>query len=99
MSLNESSEDPRFIVWFDIDNTLYSASTRISQAMGQRIHAYFVSLGLSEEEASGLHHKYYTEYGLALRGLTRHHDIDPLDFDQKCDGTLPLEEMIEPNPA
>jgi hypothetical protein len=31
-------KDPRSIVWFDIDNTLYSASTKISQAMGQRIH-------------------------------------------------------------
>lgn len=31
-------KDPRAIVWFDIDNTLYSASTKISQAMGQRIH-------------------------------------------------------------
>ena len=30
--------DDRAIVWFDIDNTLYSASTRISQAMGERIH-------------------------------------------------------------
>ena len=24
--------------------------------------------------------------------------IDPLDFDRKCDGSLPLEEMIPPNP-
>jgi hypothetical protein len=24
---------------------------------------------------------------------------DPLDFDQKCDGALPLEDMIKPNPA
>ncbi|KAI6035156.1 pyrimidine 5-nucleotidase [Pisolithus orientalis] len=91
-------EDPRMIIWFDIDNTLYSASTKISQAMGQRIHAYFVSMGLDEDEASDLHFKYYTQYGLALRGLTRHHDIDPLDFDRKCDGTLPLEELIQPNP-
>ncbi|KAG5342535.1 hypothetical protein C0989_000663 [Termitomyces sp. Mn162] len=37
--------------------------------------AYFVKLGLSHEEASELHLKYYTQYGLALRGLTRHHDI------------------------
>ena len=58
--------------------------------MGTRIHgwsdfslkdsthtssAYFVSLGLGHEEASELHLKYYTQYGLALRGLTRHHDI------------------------
>ncbi|KAG2042336.1 pyrimidine 5-nucleotidase [Suillus americanus] len=91
-------EDPKPIVWFDIDNTLYSASTKISQAMGQRIHAYFVTLGLDDEEASELHHKYYTQYGLALRGLTRHHDIDPMDFDRKCDGTLPLDDLITPDP-
>ena len=23
---------------------------------------------------------------------------DPLDFDQKCDGSLPLEELLQPNP-
>jgi hypothetical protein len=37
--------------------------------------AYFMTLGLSNEEASELHHKYYTTYGLALRGLIRHHDV------------------------
>lgn len=30
--------DDRVVVWFDIDNTLYSASAKISQAMGARIH-------------------------------------------------------------
>ncbi|KIJ99381.1 hypothetical protein K443DRAFT_102294 [Laccaria amethystina LaAM-08-1] len=91
--------DDRVVVWFDIDNTLYSASAKISQAMGARIHAYFVSLGLDHEEASELHLRYYTQYGLALRGLTRHHEIDPLDFDRKCDGSLPLEEMIKYDPT
>jgi hypothetical protein len=59
--------------------------------MGERIHgisiytsfafrltmhsAYFLGLGLEEDRASELHHKYYTEYGLALRGLVRHHEI------------------------
>ncbi|KAH8113236.1 pyrimidine 5-nucleotidase [Phellopilus nigrolimitatus] len=91
--------DDRAIVWFDIDNTLYSASSNIADAMGQRIHAYFVSLGLDDAEASALHLKYYKTYGLALRGLVRHHDVDTLDFDRRCDGMLPLEEMIHPNPA
>ncbi|KAJ2936703.1 hypothetical protein H1R20_g390, partial [Candolleomyces eurysporus] len=93
-----TSNDDRPIVWFDIDNTLYSTSAKISHAMGERIHAYFVSLGLTHEEASELHLRYYTQYGLALRGLTRHHDVDPLDFDQKCDGSIPLEEMISFSP-
>ena len=34
-----------------------------------------MSLGLDEDKASELHHRYYTEYGLALRGLVRHHEI------------------------
>jgi len=67
--------------------------------MGVRIHAYFVGLGHSEEEASELHHKYYTQYGLALRGLVRHHEVDALDFDKKCDGSLPLEDMLKPDPV
>ncbi|KAJ3989692.1 pyrimidine 5-nucleotidase [Lentinula detonsa] len=93
-------QDERLItVWFDIDNTLYSTSAKISQAMGVKIHNYFVKLGLSDREASDLHHKYYTQYGLALAGLIRHHDVDPLDFDLNCDQALPLEEMIFPNPA
>lgn len=67
--------------------------------MTQRIHAFFVSLGLPEDEAHRLHMHYYKEYGLALRGLTRHHNIDGLDFDKACDQTLPLEEALKPDPA
>ena len=36
---------------------------------------YFVRLGIDQERASELHHNYYVQYGLALRGLTRHHDV------------------------
>jgi pyrimidine and pyridine-specific 5'-nucleotidase len=73
-------------------------------------------MGLSHEEASELHHRYYAQYGLALRGLKRNHDVgnvvakqnsthmlislaDVLDFDRKCDGSLPLENMISYNPT
>ena len=98
---NSAGADERPVVFLDIDNTLYSASSKISQAMGERIHggyisiicgpfliviaAYFVSLGLEEERASELHHKYYTEYGLALRGLVRHHEIGEVaQFNALC---------------
>jgi len=94
-----ASTDDRYIVWFDIDNTLYSVSSQISAAMGDRIHAYFVTLGLDHDKASELHHRYYSQYGLALRGLVRHHDIDPSDFDEKCDCSLPLEDMLKPDPS
>ncbi|KAH8830441.1 pyrimidine 5-nucleotidase [Flagelloscypha sp. PMI_526] len=85
-------------LFLDIDNTLYSANTNISKAMGTRIANYFVNLGLEKSEASKLHLEYYTKYGLALRGLVAHHGIDPLDFDRKCDQSLPLEEMLSPDP-
>jgi hypothetical protein len=39
------------------------------------LEAYFVSLGLSDEEATDLNLHYYSTYGLALRGLVRYHDI------------------------
>jgi hypothetical protein len=34
---------------------------------------------LSDDEARDLHNHYYKEYGLAIRGLVRHHKVDPLD--------------------
>ncbi len=35
-------------------------------------------MGLDDAEASELHLKYYTQYGLALAGLVRHHDVGQL---------------------
>jgi len=95
----EHTHDDRLVVFFDIDNTLYSPSTKIAEAMGVKIRAYIVSLGLSstDEDASRLQSQYYTQYGLTLRGLRHNHGIDPLDFDKKCDGAVPLEEMLSPD--
>lgn len=65
--------------------------------MGQRIHAYFLGLGLPEAEAKALHTRYYKEHGLAIRGLLKHHsDIDPLDYDRRVDGSLPLDDLLKP---
>jgi pyrimidine and pyridine-specific 5'-nucleotidase len=79
--------------------------------------AYMVSLGLSDETASTLRSQYYTQYGLTLRGLRRHHGVgstippplhpgkalilylvDPLVYDKECDGSLPLEDLLIPDP-
>lgn len=38
---------------------------------------------------------YYKNYGLAIRGLQHHHpEFDATDFDRKCDGALPLEDLL-----
>ena len=85
------------IAFFDIDNCLYKRSTKIAELMAERIRAYFHGMGLSEEDAKTLHTTYYKTYGLAIRGLVKHHQIDPLDYDRKCDASLPLEEILRPD--
>ena len=45
-----------------------------------------------------LHQKYYTEYGLAIEGLVRHHKVDPLEYNRKVDDALPLDGVITPDP-
>jgi len=86
-------------VFFDIDDTLYSSRFKIAPAMVERVHAYIVSLGISDEKAYELRSQYYTQYGLTLRGLRRHHGVDPLVYDKECDGSLPLEDMLSPDPC
>lgn len=68
--------------------------------MGERIHAYFLGLGLPPDEAGALHQRYYSEHGLAIRGLLKNHSgIDPLDYDRRVDGSLPLDGLLKPEAA
>jgi len=60
---------------------------------------FFVNhLSMDPDDAVMLHHKYYKEYGLAIEGLTRHHKVDPLEFNRKVDDALPLDEILKPDP-
>lgn len=60
---------------------------------------FFVKhLDLTTEDAHMLHQKYYKEYGLAIEGLTRHHKIDPLEFNYEVDDALPLDDILKPDP-
>lgn len=63
---------------FDLDNTLYSASERLS-AQTNRLLGTFVSefLGVDLEEARRIQKAYFREYGLTLRGLMVNHGLDP----------------------
>lgn len=85
------------IVFFDLDNTLYSPSTGIDKLMVQRIEEYCEKLGMSRQEASDVGLKYYSTYGLAIRGFLKHHNVDPIDYDDFVDGGLPLEQKLHPS--
>lgn len=67
--------------------------------MADLIDKYFVEhLSLQWDDAVRLHKEYYQSYGLAIEGLVRHHQIDPLEYNTKVDDALPLEDIIKPNP-
>ncbi|KAJ1921835.1 suppressor of deletion of TFIIS [Tieghemiomyces parasiticus] len=87
------------VFYFDIDNCLYPVDTGIIYLMKDRIDAYARKIGIPAADARRLCESYYRDYGLAVRGLIRHHTIDPVDYDREVDGALPLETILTPNPA
>jgi pyrimidine and pyridine-specific 5'-nucleotidase len=66
--------------------------------MADLIDQYFAThLSLPWEDAVRLHKEYYQNYGLAIEGLVRHHQIDPLEYNAEVDDALPLQGVIKPN--
>ncbi|KAI7818606.1 HAD-like domain-containing protein [Gamsiella multidivaricata] len=97
-SATHGVQDER-VFFFDIDNCLYPKSSGIPYLMKQRIEQYFRDSGIPHHEVETLAHRYYVDYGLAIRGLIeKHPDIDISDYDDKVDGGLPLENILKPKP-
>ncbi|KAL8382684.1 hypothetical protein RB595_006459 [Gaeumannomyces hyphopodioides] len=96
---SNGADRPKKVFFFDIDNCLYPKSAKVHDLMADLIDQYFAKhLSLSYNEAVRLHKEYYQNYGLAIEGLVRHHEIDPLEYNSKVDDALPLEGIIKPNP-
>ncbi|HEV6967886.1 pyrimidine 5'-nucleotidase [Roseateles sp.] len=74
--------NPRDRVWlFDLDDTLHNASHRAFRELNASMTAYIVNhLGLAEDEAVALRHRYWLRYGATLTGLQRHHGVRPAHF-------------------
>ncbi|TVY14301.1 Uncharacterized protein LARI1_G006791 [Lachnellula arida] len=87
--------DTRPVFFFDIDNCVRK---KVHDHMTVLIDAYFMKhLELDQEEAYRLHQEYYKTYGLAIEGLVRHHQIDPLEYNLQVDDALPLDEILAPD--
>jgi putative hydrolase of the HAD superfamily len=66
---------------FDLDETLYPASTGLFRLVGKRIHHYICeTLQLEPGEARDLQKEYWRRCGTSLYGLMLYHDIDPDPF-------------------
>ena len=78
----QSDTPPGIDTWvFDLDNTLYSASSNLFDQVSDRIGQYIASfLGVDREEAHRLQKKYWREHGTSLRGLMTLHACKPEEF-------------------
>jgi len=69
-------------IWiFDLDDTLHNASAHIFPIMNRAMTRYMMeALDLDEPAAHKMRQHYWRIYGATLKGLMRHHDIDPHHF-------------------
>jgi putative hydrolase of the HAD superfamily len=73
---------PRIETWvFDLDNTLYPASSSLFPQIDVRMRRFIAErLHLSLDDAFALQKRYYREFGTTLRGLMLVHNIEPEAF-------------------
>lgn len=69
-------------VWvFDLDDTLHNASAHIFPVMNGAMTQYIQStLNMDLKTADHLRKHYWRIYGATLKGLMRHHDVNPHHF-------------------
>ena len=72
----------RIETWvFDLDNTLYPASSSLFPQIDVRMRRFIAErLHLSLDDAFALQKRYYREFGTTLRGLMLAHHIEPEAF-------------------
>jgi putative hydrolase of the HAD superfamily len=80
--LSLAAPPARVDTWvFDLDNTLYPATSDLWPKIDQRITLYLGAIfGLDGMSSRALQKYYYERYGTTLRGLMEEHDIRPEDF-------------------
>lgn len=86
-------------LFFDLDDTLYPASTGLWKAIKERMNIYMQErMGIPAEQVPQLREQYFKMYGTTLRGLEERHHVDREDF-LAFVHDLPLQEYLTPNPT
>ena len=87
------------IVFFDLDDTLYTNSSGLFVEVGQRIESWTAqALGISLEEARALRHRYYMTYGTTMAGLLREHPHVDIDSYLTYVHDVDVSQYLEPHP-
>jgi len=83
---------------FDLDHTLYPASSQLFRQLGANIEALLMrELDLPQPEASKVRQSYWQDHGTTLAGMMHHHGTDPHTYlaeVQQIDFSV-----LAPNPA
>jgi putative hydrolase of the HAD superfamily len=66
---------------FDLDNTLYPASTDLFSQINVKMSNYIMNLlDVDKIAADKMRAEYWKKYGTSLAGLMQNHKVDPEDF-------------------
>ncbi|MGE5250738.1 MAG: pyrimidine 5'-nucleotidase [Bacteroidota bacterium] len=85
-------------LFFDLDDTLYPASTGLWPVLKSRMSEYMrVRMGIPPEQIPDLRERYFREYGTTLRGLQANHAIDVEDYLAYVHD-VPLGQYLTPDP-
>ena len=85
-------------LYFDLDDTLYPASSGLWDAIRDRMNAYMQRLiDLPLPEIIRLRQSYLEKYGTTLRGLQAHYEVNRDEY-LAFVHNLPLEKYIRPDP-
>jgi pyrimidine 5'-nucleotidase len=86
-------------LYFDLDDTLYPASSGLWAAIRERMNAYMQRLmDLPISDIISLRQRYLESYGTTLRGLQAHFDVDSDEY-LAFVHDIPLEKFIHPDPS
>ncbi len=63
--------------FFDLDNTLYPHTARVTEALEEKMNAYVAEIAqLDTLDAAKMRQGYFERYGTTLRGLQLHHAVN-----------------------
>ena len=86
-------------IFFDLDDTLYPASSGLWPTLKARMSQYMIEkMGIPAGEVPALRERYFRTYGTTLRGLQANHKIDVQDFLAYVHDVR-LTDYIRPNPV
>jgi putative hydrolase of the HAD superfamily len=89
---------PFTTVFFDLDDTLYPASSGVWKIIKERMNVYMHErLGIDREAIPALREKLFREYGTTLRGLQAHYPVNTDEYLAYVHD-IPLHEYLHPDP-